>query len=84
MTNSRIFAIAALALGLPAAALASGGGIDEATQQKVRDQLGQQGYEVRKIDREDGLIEVYALKDGQRFEIYLDDQLEIVRTKSED
>ncbi|EPX78499.1 PepSY domain-containing protein [Salipiger mucosus] len=58
--------------------------IDSARQDEIRTRLAEQGYEVRKIDAEDGMIEVYALKDGQRFELYLDDQLEIVRTKTED
>ncbi len=30
------------------------------------------------------MIEVYALKDGQRLELYLDKDLKIVRTKSDD
>ena len=58
--------------------------IDDATRAKITATLTEQGYEVRKIDSEDGLIEVYALKDGQRFELYLDADLKIVRTKTED
>ena len=58
--------------------------IDEATRARITATLTEQGYEVRKIDSEDGMIEVYALKDGQRFELYLDADLKIVRTKTED
>ncbi|MBE9635747.1 PepSY domain-containing protein [Salipiger mangrovisoli] len=57
--------------------------IPEQTQAQVREKLTAEGYEVRRIDSEDGLIEVYAMKDGKKFEIYLDDSLKIVRSKSE-
>ena len=42
------------------------------------------GYEVRKIETEDGMYEAYALKDGERYEIYLDGDLEIERRKIDD
>lgn len=79
----KIILAAALAVsGLALPALASGK-IDEATQAKVTEQLTAQGYEVRKIDSEDGMIEVYALKDGKKFELYLNEALEIVKSKEE-
>ena len=31
----------------------------------------QQGYEVRKVEVEDGCYEVYAKKDGKRFELFV-------------
>ena len=40
--------------------------------------LTDQGYDVRSVGIEDGKIEVYAVKDGQMLEIYLDDQLNIL------
>ena len=46
--------------------------------------LTAEGYEVRRVDSEDGMIEVYALKDGARLELYLDSDLNIVKTKGED
>lgn len=52
--------------------------------QQVRDMLKAQSYEVRKIDSEDGMIEVYALKDGKKFELYLNEKLEIVKQKIDD
>lgn len=42
------------------------------TPDAVRAALVADGYDVRKIEAEDGQIEAYALKDGQRFEIYVD------------
>ncbi|MCB2105636.1 MAG: PepSY domain-containing protein, partial [Rhodobacteraceae bacterium] len=52
-----------------------------ATQAKVTEQLTAQGYEVRRIDSEDGMIEVYAMKDGKKVELYLNEALEIVKSK---
>ena len=75
-------AVAALILGLGLPALA-GSMPDAATQEKITADLTAQGYEVRKIDSEDGMIEVYAVKDGKMYEIYLDANLKIVRTKEE-
>ena len=45
----------------------------------IKEQLEAEGYEIRRLKRDDGMIEAYVLKDGQRFEIYLDYQAQIVR-----
>lgn len=76
----------ALALALPAVgALASGNDtLPEDTRAKVKAELESQGYEVRKIEAEDGMIEAYAIKDGVRMEVYLDKDLKILRTKIDD
>jgi hypothetical protein len=82
----KIIAIAVLAFatfGLGSPALASQK-VSEEMQQKIRAHLTEQGYEVRKIKREDGLFEAYALKDGQRLEIYLNSDMTVVRTKVDD
>ena len=72
--------ILSLAFLLPAsAALASGAPVPAETDAQIRAILTEQGYEVRSIQTEDGLFEAYALKDGQRYEIYLDAGLNIVR-----
>lgn len=42
------------------------------TRQEISATLKQQGYEVRKVETEDGYLEAYALKNGERFEIYVD------------
>ena len=83
MTRMKTLATATdliLGLGLPALA---GSMPDAATREKITADLTAQGYEVRKIDREDGMIEVYAVKDGKMYEIYLDAELKVVRTKEE-
>jgi len=39
---------------------------------EIRANLAAQGYEVRKVKPEDGMLEAYALKDGKLLEIYVD------------
>ena len=75
----------AAALLLPAtAALASGGAVPTETEAQIRTLLTDQGYEVRSVQTEDGMYEAYALKNGERFEIYLDSALNIVRGADSD
>lgn len=75
--------LTALALGANAAA-ASDGAVPAEIKEKITQQLTQEGYEVRKIEMEDGAYEAYALKDGLRYEIYLNADLEVIRTKADD
>jgi hypothetical protein len=81
---TRILALA-LALALPASAFASS---DDALSTErlteIRTKLTAEGYEVRKIEMEDGMIEAYVLKNGERLELYLDAALNVVRTKADD
>lgn len=73
-------AFSVLVTGQPLLA-SSYGKISDETRTEITAQLSEQGYEVRKMEEEDGLIEVYAIKDGARFELYLDSDLNVVRTK---
>ncbi len=73
----RLFASAALAatLLLPlhfASAAAEKGAYAGKTEEEITMSLRKQGYEVRKIEVEDGYLEAYALMDGERYEIYVD------------
>lgn len=52
--------------------------VDAATKEKLTALLVAQGYDVRKIEREDGLIEVYVVKDGKTEELFFDDALNAV------
>lgn len=81
MTHFRKFTAAAVLASLVAGAAlpAAAAGVDAATQEQLRTKLTQEGYEVRKIGTEDGLIEVYAMKDGKKFELYFNDKLEQVK-----
>ena len=80
--------IIALALAIAAGTLAHASDDDimpdTAKAEAIKAQLTEQGYEVRKIEMEDGLYEAYAMKDGERYEIYLDAGLNIVKTERDD
>jgi Peptidase propeptide and YPEB domain len=45
---------------------------------EVRAMMVELGYEVRSVGVEDGKIEVYAVKDGELVEVYLDETLAII------
>ncbi|WP_299371764.1 PepSY domain-containing protein [uncultured Kiloniella sp.] len=52
---------------------------------EITDLLQTQGYEVREIEVEDEYLEAYALKDGIRYEIYVDPNTgNIVKVKEDD
>ena len=64
---------AALALPFSLAAAAEIVGTQAGTTaDEIRTTLAAEGYEVRKVEQEDGMLEAYALKDGKRLEIYVD------------
>ncbi|WP_288941814.1 PepSY domain-containing protein [uncultured Roseovarius sp.] len=80
--------IIALALAITAGTMAQASDdyirIDPAKTQQIETLLTEQGYDVRKIEMDDGLYEAYALKDGARYEIYLDGNLSVVKTEIDD
>lgn len=81
-TVAKAAALAAILLAAPAAFASEK--VDPALKDKVAAALTKQGYDVRKVQLEDGKIEVYAVKDGKAMELYLDDKLNIIRTGGED
>lgn len=54
--------------------------VDAATKDKVTAQLTAEGYDVRKMEMEDGLLEVYAVKDGKTVQLFLDKELKVTKT----
>lgn len=75
----------ALALLLPATAVfASGSPVAQDVQDQITALLTADGYEVRSIQMEDGNYEAYAMRDGARFEVYLDESLTILRVEADD
>ena len=75
----------ALAMGgVPALASEQGKTLTPEIRAQIIEKLTAEGYEVRKVKTEDGYFEVYALKDGKKLEIYLDDNLEPVKIKGDD
>ncbi len=85
MNFSKTLAFAVLSLSLYATpqAMASNK-IDAGLKDKVTAKMTAEGYDVRKVQMEDGLIEVYAVKNGKTFEVYLDDKLQVVKTNNGD
>lgn len=81
--NRILLATAVVAALLSAPAFAEGTELplDDATKAQITTLLTEQGYEVRKIQIEDGEYEAYAIKDGKKLEIFLDKDMKIVRTK---
>lgn len=71
--------LAILLLGAPMA-MAERADVDAATQAKITDVMTAQGYDVRKMEIEDGLLEVYAVKDGKTFQVFYDEKLTLVKT----
>ncbi|MDP6952112.1 MAG: PepSY domain-containing protein [Alphaproteobacteria bacterium] len=63
----------ALYAGAAAATVMSGDYVGK-TKAEIAANLEQHGYEVRKVEDEDGELEAYAILDRQRFEIYVDPQ----------
>ena len=81
--TTRQFALAIALCSLAGAALAEGLTITAEAEAKIRTTLTEQGYEVRKIQVEDGNYEAYALKDGKKYEIYMDDKFQVVDVKED-
>ena len=55
------------------------------TAEEIANSLIAQGYEVRKVKPEDGMLEAYALKDGRLYEIYVDTTTgTVAKVKEED
>lgn len=73
----------ALVLALTGGALASDKPTPEMAD-KVRATLTEQGYEVAKIEMEDGLYEAYARKDGKRYEVFLNAAMDVVKVEEDD
>lgn len=82
---TRIIALAlAITAGSFAHATDSSASLDTATTEQIKTMLSADGYEVRKVEVEDGMYEAYAMKDGNRYEIYLDRDLKVVKTEMDD
>jgi hypothetical protein len=87
MTDIRkLTAAAILGLSMLAAPMAMAesdeGEVDAATTEKVTAQLTAEGFEVRKLDLEDGMIEAYVVKDGETSTVFLDPTtLEVVKNE---
>jgi hypothetical protein len=68
--------VAAIMLSAPAAFASNE--VDPVLKEKLSAKLKADGYEIRKVQMEDGLIEAYAVKNGKKFELYFDNNLKPV------
>jgi hypothetical protein len=89
MRTTLITGALALALGTGAAFALGKGDVLGTDPAAVRQALEGQGFEVRRVKAEDDdggeAMEAYALKDGKRFEIYVDRRTGAVeRVKQDD
>lgn len=74
----------ALSAALPAGAAFASDAVDPAIEAALRDQLTAEGYDVRKIEMDDGLVEAYVVKDGKTAELYFTTDLELVEHDEDD
>ena len=52
------------------------------TKEQITEKVSAMGYEIRKLDKEDGCWEVKGMKDGQQIEAYFDPTTaELVKSK---
>lgn len=72
ITGTAFAAALALPLSFAAASSELDGAVVGKTAGEIASSLVAQGYEVKKIKPEDGMLEAYALKDGKRYEVYVD------------
>lgn len=72
LAGSALAAALALPLGFAAASSELTGASLGKSTDEITSSLTAQGYEVRKVKPEDGMLEAYAMKDGKRYEIYVD------------
>lgn len=81
----KLVAPAIATLVLTGAAFATGSvELTDENKTQIHELLTEQGYEVAKIKIEDGMYEAYARKDGERYEVFLNADFEIVKRKLDD
>lgn len=80
-----------LSAAVATAGLIGGAGVAYASNDEkveapeIKASLIEKGYDVREIEREDGLFEVEVTKDGKRYELYVDPENgKILRSKLDD
>lgn len=83
LTVATAFATA-LFVAAPGAYASGSSKLSSETREAIHTKLAEQGYEVRKIKTEDGLYEAYVIKDGVRQELYLNSELKIVKSETDD
>ena len=70
--GTALAAAVALPLSFAQATSELEGAVVGKTADEITASLTAQGYEVKKVKPEDGMLEAYATKDGKRYEVYVD------------
>ncbi len=89
MKTRTLFAIAALAM-MSGTALASSSDCNEPKDKwmsinEARAKVSALGYDVRKVEVDDGCYEVYGTKNGRRYEVYINPvTAEVVKLEQDD
>ena len=60
------------------------GTISDVDRARIEQAVTAQGYEMKRMEMEDGEIEVYATKDSVRYELYLDREFNIIKVEQDD
>jgi len=85
VAGTALAASLALPLGFAAASSELQGATLGKTTEDITASLTAQGYEVRKVKPEHGMLEAYAMKDGKRYELYVDPATgNVAKVKAED
>lgn len=79
----KLIAAAALSLALTAGAAFADVALTDEIAAQIKQTLTAQGYDVGKIKVEDGLFEAYVKKDGKKFEVFLNEKMEIVKSETD-
>ena len=72
IAGTALAAAVALPLSFAQATSELEGAVVGKTADEITASLTAQGYEVKKVKPEDGMLEAYATKDGKRYEVYVD------------
>lgn len=84
IASAALTATLTLPVNSASAAAAEKGGYAGKTEAEITKSLQDQGYEVRKVEVEDGFLEAYALLNGERYEIYVNPKTgEIVKIEED-
>ncbi|KEP71483.1 hypothetical protein FGG78_06285 [Thioclava sp. BHET1] len=86
MKNVTALASAALIAAIcaqPVLAEGKEGKVAPAKEKMLTTQLTKKGYDVRRMEMEGGLIEVYAVKNGKRMQMYFNTALKQVEHKAD-
>ena len=81
--NIKLAAAAFAAVALATPVLAANVELTDGNKSMIVKMLTADGYEVGKIKLEDGMYEAYAKKGGNRYEVFLNGDFEVIKVKED-